>query len=212
MGSATYPLPGGLTKWDDDFHPVGLAAAAVLVTILSAASVFAFLFHRDNSLLLKAVPTRQLARASATTTRKTTRQPVSSDSVIISNSKVTVPYHAVARDHEELVALERDGRRNYTEFSIGKSTHFQPVGPVSMGVWRTDPRRKTCTLSVLADSVRQDISNVLVGESIWISARGHSVEFVVNRVDKDGISGYVSEPKTYTADLDKGSYLSSSLR
>src|SRR6516225_3034415 len=57
----------------------------------------------------------------------------------------------IARNHEDVEELKRKGDRNYFEFTIQKSKSPQHVGPVSVALSKTDPKRSKYTITVLAD-------------------------------------------------------------
>ena len=96
------------------------------------------------------------------------------------------------------MALEKRGLRRYVEFTLARSKRFQRIGPVSVSVWKIDPRRKTYDLSVIADNRRTERKHVGLYSPVRIASNegGHPLEFVVNSIDRDGISGYLSEPKS----------------
>lgn len=113
------------------------------------------------------------------------------------SSGATLDTGGVARSHNELLALEKHTSRRYVEFTISKSRHVQPVGPIDIGVLRTDQRRQTYDLRVVADGHRVERKHVPVYAPVYIQSneRSHPLEFVVNKVDWDGVSGYLSEPR-----------------
>ncbi len=104
----------------------------------------------------------------------------------------------VAKTHSDLVALEKRGLRRYVEFTLARSKRFQRVGPVSVGVWRIDSRRKAYDLSVITGTHRIERKHVALYSPVRIASSEYArpLEFVVNSIDRDGISGYISEPKS----------------
>jgi hypothetical protein len=103
----------------------------------------------------------------------------------------------IARNHEELVTLEKKGERNYYEFSFEKSKAYHHAGPISIGVRKTDAKHEYCDLQMLVDDREITRKHVNLYESIAFYPEGYPLplELVINRIDKDSVHGYVSEPK-----------------
>ncbi len=110
---------------------------------------------------------------------------------------------SIARTHEQLVALEKRGERNYFEFQLDKSKSFQRVGPISLSLRKVNYKHKSYNLTLMVDDFKLDKKNVNLYEPIWItlSDRPQPVELVVNKVSKDQVTGYVSEPKYKKSEL-----------
>ena len=110
---------------------------------------------------------------------------------------------SIARTHEELVALEKRGERNYFEFQLDKSKNFQRVGPISLSLRKVDFKKKHYDLSMMVDDFQLQKKNVNLFEPVWVtlSDRPQPVELVVNEVHKDQIKGYISEPKYKKSEL-----------
>jgi len=110
---------------------------------------------------------------------------------------------SIARTHEELVALEKRGQRNYYEFSLDKTKRFQRVGPVSLSLRKVNFKRKSYNLALMGDDLELNKKSVNLYEPVWITLtdRPQPVELVVNRIDKDHIKGYLSEPKFKKSEL-----------
>jgi hypothetical protein len=103
----------------------------------------------------------------------------------------------VARNHQEVVQLEKKGERTYREFTLTPSKQSERVGPIGLKVLRVDPQRKSFELSIAVDNLAPNKKRINLYESVWIDLRGRpkAVELVVNRIDRDRVQGYVSEPK-----------------
>jgi hypothetical protein len=110
---------------------------------------------------------------------------------------------SIARTHEELVALEKRGQRNYYEFSLDKTKRFQRVGPVSLSLRKVNFKRKSYNLALMVDDFELNKKSVNLYEPVWITLtdRPQPLELVVNRIDKDHIKGYLSEPKFKKSEL-----------
>jgi hypothetical protein len=110
---------------------------------------------------------------------------------------------SIARTHDELVALEKRGERNYFEFQLDKSKDFQRVGPISLSLRKVDFKRKHYDLAMMVDDFQLQKKSVNLFEPVWItlSDRPQPVELVVNEIHKDEIKGYISEPKYRKSEL-----------
>jgi hypothetical protein len=110
---------------------------------------------------------------------------------------------SIARTHEEVVALQKRGERNYYEFHLDKSKGFQRVGPLSVSLRKVNEKHKRYNLALIVDDMQVDKKNVNVLEPVWITLedRPQPVQLVVNKVQKDRIEGYVSEPKYKNSEL-----------
>jgi hypothetical protein len=110
---------------------------------------------------------------------------------------------SIARTHEELVALEKRGERNYYEFQLDKSKRFQRVGPLSLSLRKVNTKHKSYDLAMMVDDSQLDKKNVNLYEPVWItlSDRPQPLELVINHVDKDHVQGYLSEPRYKKSEL-----------
>ena len=78
---------------------------------------------------------------------------------------------------------------------IPRSKHFQRLGPISIGVWRTDPKRGTYDAALLIEGHRFDKKRIHMDEALAITiGDGPPMQLLVNRVGKNDISGYLSKP------------------
>ena len=103
----------------------------------------------------------------------------------------------IARNHDELVALEHKGDRNYYEFSLEKGRR-KPVGTVSLELRKADSKHSRFTLWVFADDRRYEKKDRNVNEPLqFYSGKQPSLyEIVINNIGKNSVSGYLSTPKT----------------
>jgi hypothetical protein len=110
---------------------------------------------------------------------------------------------SIARTHEELVALEKRGERNYYEFQLDKSKRFQHVGPLGLSLRKVNTKHRSYNLAMMVDDFQLDKKNVNLYEPVWItlSDRPQPLELVINQVDKDHVQGYLSEPRYKKSDL-----------
>jgi hypothetical protein len=110
---------------------------------------------------------------------------------------------SIARTHEELVALQKRGERNYFEFDLSKSKQFQRVGPLTLSLRKADTKHKSFELQMIVDDNRLTKKNVNLYEPIWIHTENEAqpVQIVVNRINKNLVHGYVSAPKYRPSEL-----------
>jgi len=103
----------------------------------------------------------------------------------------------IARNHDELVALEHRGDRNYYEFTLNRGEK-KPVGTVSLELKKTDAKRSRFTLDIYADDKVYEKKDRNVNEPLqFYSGKEPALyEIVVNGISsKNQISGYLSAPK-----------------
>ena len=119
------------------------------------------------------------------------------------NGSISQSNDQIARSHEDIVALQRRGERNYYEFDLGKSKQFQRVGPVSLSIRKVNESHKYYDVALLVDDQRIEKKHVDLFEPLVINLPEHSesIQLVVNRMDKDHVKGYLSEPKYKKADM-----------
>lgn len=110
---------------------------------------------------------------------------------------------SIARTHDELVDLEKRGERNYYEFTLDKSKQFHRVGPLSVSLRKANAKHKSYDMNMLVDDNQLQKKSVNLFEPVWINLadRPQPLELVVNKIDKDHIEGYVSEPKYKKSEL-----------
>jgi chromosome segregation ATPase len=106
----------------------------------------------------------------------------------------------IATNGKELAALKALGERNYTEFKIAKSKAAQKVGDISVRLEKTDPKRNSYSIVVVADDKTVEKKDRTINEPVQflLSKATQPYELVVNDVKKDLISGYLSAPKVQT--------------
>jgi hypothetical protein len=104
---------------------------------------------------------------------------------------------SIARTHDELVALEKKGERNYYEFDLAKSKQFQHVGPLSLSLRKTNFKHEYYDMAMLVDDRQLYKKQVNLYEPllIYLADSHQPLEIVVNRISKDDVQGYVSAPK-----------------
>ena len=106
---------------------------------------------------------------------------------------------AIARTHDELVALAHRTDRDYFEFTLPRKKAQQKVGTITVELEKTDTKRNVFSMYLLFDDKRTERSNKAMNEPIFFYVQGASsaLELVVNKLGKDSVSGYVSTPKGF---------------
>ncbi len=119
------------------------------------------------------------------------------------NSARTELGGSIARTHDELVALQRKGERNYFEFDLSKSKGFQTTGPVGVHLKKANVKHQYADLELLVDDVSLTKKHVNLFEPavFYAADSDHPVELVINKISKDHIHGYVSAPKYRRSEL-----------
>lgn len=103
----------------------------------------------------------------------------------------------IAKNHDEIDELRRLGERDYYEFTINKKGEREKVGDVMVELRNVNPKKNLYTVAIYADDQRYEKKNRSVNEPIYFFTNGSRapMEFTVNSVGKDKISGYLSVPK-----------------
>jgi hypothetical protein len=106
---------------------------------------------------------------------------------------------AIARTHDELVALAHKGDRDYYEFTLPSRHAPQKIGTVTVDLEKTDTRKNTFSLYLTFDDKRTARKDKAMDEPIYFYVQGapSALEIVVNKVGKNTISGYLSSPKGF---------------
>ena len=106
----------------------------------------------------------------------------------------------IAKNHDEIDELRRLGERDYYEFTITKKGQREKVGDVMVELRGVNPKKNLYTVAIYVDDQRYEKKNRSVNEPIYFFTHGSRapMEFTVNSVAKDKISGYLSVPKAGT--------------
>ncbi len=106
---------------------------------------------------------------------------------------------AIARTHDELVALAHKTDRDYFEFSLARKASRQKIGTVMIELQRTNPKKNQFTVNLFFDDKRTERKDKAINEPVYFYVQGASsaLELVVNKLGKDSIAGYISAPKGF---------------
>jgi hypothetical protein len=102
----------------------------------------------------------------------------------------------IAKNFSELDVLKHRGDRNYFDFTAKKNQRV-PVSTISIILKKTDAKKNTFTLNVMADDKTIEKKNRNTNEPLqFYSGRDKGLyELVVFSVNKDTVTGYLSTPK-----------------
>ncbi len=106
----------------------------------------------------------------------------------------------IAKNHEEVEELRRLGERDYYEFTINKKGQREKVGDVMVELRGVNAKKNLFSVALFVDDQRYEKRNRSANEPIYFFTRAGRapLEFTVNQVGKDKISGYLSVPKVNT--------------
>ena len=104
----------------------------------------------------------------------------------------------IAKNHDEVEELRRLGERDYVEFTIEGRNKEQKVGDVTVQLHGTNPAKNQFNVALVVDDKRTENKSRNVNQPLFFTVRGakQPLEFVVNQVEKDKITGYISIPKS----------------
>jgi len=102
----------------------------------------------------------------------------------------------IATNHNDIETLRKLGERDYFEFTANKNQEAKVAG-VGLVLKKVNAKQHRFNMSVLADDMEIRKNNRTVDEPIFFSVHGSKkfYELVVNKVDPNTVTGYVSTPK-----------------
>ena len=110
---------------------------------------------------------------------------------------------SIAKNHDELVILQKRGDRNLYEFDLERSKQFHRVGPLNVSVRSVNQKHRFYDMVMTVEDQQVERKHVSLYEPLMLrlADRPQPVELVVNRIDKNGVRGYISEPKYKNSEL-----------
>jgi len=110
---------------------------------------------------------------------------------------------SIAKNHDELVVLQKRGDRNLYEFDLERSKQFHRVGPLNVSVRSVNQKHRFYDMVMTVEDQQVERKHVSLYEPLMLrlADRPQPVELVVNRIDKNGVRGYISEPKYKNSEL-----------
>ena len=105
---------------------------------------------------------------------------------------------AIAKTHDELVALAHRTDRDYFEFTLTRGKQ-QKVGNMSVRLEKTNTKKNNYTADLFFDDKRTVRKDQAIDSPVLFYMQGatSACELVVNKLDKNTISGYLSTPKGF---------------
>ena len=106
----------------------------------------------------------------------------------------------VATNGKELSALRSLWDRNYFDIKLAKTKQPQRFGDIAIRLTKTDEKKNTFTIVVIADdkTVEKKDKNINEPVQFYVAKARIPYEIVVNTVGKDQIVGYLATPKVQT--------------
>ena len=107
----------------------------------------------------------------------------------------------IARNENEIAQLRRLGERDYFEFALERGYVSPLLGGVRLELRKTNVRGLRYNIDILADDLRVGKKDLTLNEAVFFYTRSHKkpLELVVNKIEKDRVTGYVSAPKEVAA-------------
>jgi len=103
----------------------------------------------------------------------------------------------IATNHSELEELKHRGDRNYYEFTLQKGAQPTLLTTVKLQLKKVDQKHSRYTLTVSSDDRNIEKKDKNLDEPVqFYSGKDPALfELVVNNIDKNKVSGYLSTPK-----------------
>lgn len=104
----------------------------------------------------------------------------------------------IATNHTQLEELKHRGDRNYYEFTLQKGARPTLLTTIKLQLKKVDEKHSRYTLNVSADDRTIEKKNKNLDEPVQFYTGKDPVlfEIVVNDIEKNRVSGYLSTPKT----------------
>ena len=106
----------------------------------------------------------------------------------------------IARNHDEIDVLRRQGEREYVEFTITGKNQPQKVGNTTIELKGVNEKRNRSNIVYTVEDKKYEAKNANINSPIFFYQSGTHLpeEIVINKVGKNTISGYLSVPKANT--------------
>lgn len=104
----------------------------------------------------------------------------------------------IATNHDELEVLKHKGDRNYYEFTLQKGQQPTLLSTIKLQLKKADQKHSRYTLNVSADDRTIEKKDKGLDEPVQFYTGKDPVlyELVVNSIEKNKVSGYLSTPKS----------------
>jgi septal ring factor EnvC (AmiA/AmiB activator) len=103
----------------------------------------------------------------------------------------------IAKNHDELELLKHRGDRNYYEFTLQKGAQPTLLSTIKLQLKKADQKHSRYTLNVSADDKNIEKKDKGLDEPVqFYTGKDPALyELVVNNIEKNKVSGYLSTPK-----------------
>jgi hypothetical protein len=103
----------------------------------------------------------------------------------------------IARNHDEIDVLRRQGERDYIEFTITGKNQPQKVGNVTLVLKGVNEKKNRSNVIYTVEDKNYEAKNANINSPLffYLSGTHQPEELVINKVGKNTISGYLSIPK-----------------
>src|SRR3974390_808324 len=103
----------------------------------------------------------------------------------------------IARNHDEIDVLRRQGEREYIEFTITGKNQPQKVGNTTIELKGGNDKKNRSNIVYTVEDKKYEAKNANINAPIFFYQSGTHLpeEIVINKVGKNTISGYLSVPK-----------------
>jgi hypothetical protein len=103
----------------------------------------------------------------------------------------------IATNHDQLEMLKHRGDRNYFEFALQKGAQPTLLGTIKLQLKKVDEKHSKYTLAVSSDDKNIEKKDKSLDEPVqFYSGKDPALfEIVVNNIEKNKVSGYLSTPK-----------------
>lgn len=103
----------------------------------------------------------------------------------------------IARNHDEIDVLRRQGERDYIEFTIAGKNQPQKVGNVTVVLKGVNEKKNRSNIVYTVEDKSYESKNANINSPLffYLSGTHQTEELVINKVSKNTISGYLSVPK-----------------
>jgi len=105
----------------------------------------------------------------------------------------------IATNSQEIALLKQLGDRNYLEFMVFKSKTGTKLGGISVKVTKTDVKAQRYSLELIVNDITIEKKDRNTNEPLQFYVGRSLYELVVNRVQNDQLTGYLSSPKVIVA-------------
>jgi len=102
----------------------------------------------------------------------------------------------IARNHDEIDVLRRQGERDYIEFTINKNQP-QRIGNLTVVLKGVNEKHNRSSIVYIVEDKNYEAKNVNVNAPLffYLSGTHQPEELVINKIDENSVSGYVSVPR-----------------